>query len=123
MTFGNPTTARSAARARAFAVVTAVALTTAAAAQPAADALKRGQDLWAQQRLSAGAVAALEEATKDRATAAAAWEALGRIYTYKGWQQEGVFPGWHDETEYRERAIDAFRKSLAAEPGLSLIHI
>ena len=38
-----------------------------------------------------------------RATAAEAHEALGRIYTFKGWQQENVFPGWHDEPAFREQ--------------------
>ena len=38
-----------------------------------------------------------ERGARRRTTAAEAHEALGRIYTFKGWQQESVFPGWHDE--------------------------
>lgn len=80
------------------------------------EALQRGQRLW-DQRLANSAIAALEAAAADPATAAEAYEALGRIYTFKGWQQEGVFPGWHDEPAYRERALSALRASLAAQPG------
>src|SRR5436190_561915 len=76
--------------------------------------LKKGQALW-NQRLSKSAIAALEVAAKDKSTAAAANEALGRIYTFKGWQQEGVFPGWHDEPTYREKALAALRAAVAAE--------
>jgi hypothetical protein len=94
----------------------AVALTVAGAlAQtPARDALARGQALW-DQRLAKSAIAALEAATHDRATAAEAHEALGRIYTFKGWQQDNVFPGWHDEPAYREKAVAALKASLAAD--------
>ena len=78
--------------------------------------LKKGQALW-NQRLSKSAIAALEGAAKDKSTAAAANEALGRIYTFKGWQQEGVFPGWHDEPTYREKALAALRAAVAADPA------
>ena len=80
----------------------------------AAAQLTLGHRLW-EQRLSKSATAALEAATRDRSTAAEAWEALGRIYMFKGWQQEGVFPGWHDETEYRDKAIAAFEAALEAD--------
>jgi tetratricopeptide (TPR) repeat protein len=82
----------------------------------AREELVRGHRLW-DQRLSKSAIAALEAATGDRGTAAEAWEALGRIYLFKGWQQEGVFPGWHDETEYRNNAVAAFEAALAADPA------
>ena len=62
--------------------------------------LARGQKFW-DQRLARSAIAALESAARDRATAAEAHEALGRLYTFKGWQQENVFPGWHDEPSLR----------------------
>src|SRR5438046_7998604 len=78
--------------------------------------LKKGQALW-NQRLSKSAIAALEVAAKDKSTAAAANEALGRIYTFKGWQQEGVFPGWHDEPTYREKALAALRAAVSANPN------
>src|SRR6185436_7302588 len=72
--------------------------------------------LW-DQRLSKSAIAALEAASRDRATAAEALETLGRIYTFKGWQQEAVFPGWHDEPSCRPKALAALRASLKADPS------
>lgn len=89
---------------------------TLVAAQGGRDALERGKALWAQ-RLSKSAIAALEAAATDPATSAEAYEMLGRIYTYKGWQQEGVFPGWHDEPSYRRKALEALRASLKADPA------
>ena len=49
--------------------------------------------------------------------AAEAHEALGRIYMFKGWQQERVLPRWHDEPAYRERAIAELTAALAADPN------
>ena len=96
-----------------------VVLTTIAAAQSAGgkDQLTKGVAFW-NQRLSKSAIAALDAATKDKATAAQAYEALGRLYTFKGWQQEGAFPGWHDEPSYRERALTALRAAVKADPAL-----
>ena len=70
----------------------------------AREQLARGRGLW-DQRLAKSAIAALEAAAKDNETAAEAHEALGRIYTFKGWQQESVFPGWHDEPSCRTLAL------------------
>ena len=95
------------------AVVAAAAI---AAQSDARGVLARGKALW-DQRLSKSAIAALEAATRDRATAAEAHEALGRIYTFKGWQQDNVFPGWHDEPSYRARAIAELKAALAADAG------
>ena len=69
-------------------VVLAVALMAAAlVAQSAArDNLARGRAFW-DQRLAQSAIAALEIAARDKDTAAEAHEALGRLYTFKGWQQ------------------------------------
>ncbi len=86
----------------------------ATSGQSTQEQLARGHELW-RQRLSRSAIAAFEAATRDPATAAEAWEALGRIYLFKGWRQEGAFPGWHDEPEYRERAVAALNASLAAD--------
>ena len=83
---------------------------------PAQSQLARGQSLW-DQRLSKSAIAVLEEAAKDKSTAAEADEALGRIYTFKGWQQESTFPGWHDEPAYRAKALAALRASVRADPS------
>ncbi len=78
--------------------------------------LARGHAAWAQ-RLSKSAISAFEAAARDPSAAAEAHEALGRIYTFKGWQQEGVFPGWHDEPSYRARAIAELKAALASDPN------
>jgi tetratricopeptide (TPR) repeat protein len=82
----------------------------------ALDQMARGHAAW-DQRLSKSAIGAFEAATKDPATAAEAHEALGRIYLFKGWQQEGAFPGWHDEPGCRERAIAELKAALASDPS------
>lgn len=99
-------------------MVAAVVLTAATvfAQSPARQALERGRALW-DQRLAKSAIAALETAAKDKATSAEAHELLGRIYTFKGWQQESVFPGWHDEPGMRARAITELKAAVAADPG------
>jgi len=92
----------------------ALAATLVSAQSDGQAQLKKGQALW-DQRLSKSAIAALEAAAKDKSTAAAANEALGRIYMFKGWQQEAVFPGWHDEPVYREKALAALRAAAAGD--------
>jgi hypothetical protein len=103
---------------RRLVTVAAVVLTAAGvfAQSPAREQLARGNALW-DQRLANSAIAALEAAARDRSTAAEADEALGRLYTFKGWLQESVFPGWHDEPAYRAKALAALKASLAADPG------
>jgi hypothetical protein len=102
---------------RGLAIVAVVAgLATTSAQTPARDQLARGHALW-DQRLSKSAIAAFEAAARDRTTAAEAHEALGRLYTFKGWQQESVFPGWHDEPGVRERAIAELKAAVAADPA------
>jgi len=103
---------------RGWLVLAAVAVTVAAASAQtgAGDELARGKAAW-EQRLSKSAIAAFEAAARVPSTAAEAHEALGRIYMFKGWQQEGVFPGWHDEPSYRARAIVELKASLAADPN------
>src|SRR4051812_24996781 len=98
-----------------FAVVLVLLTATAGAQGNAEEALRRGTSLW-EQRLANSAIAALDIAAGDPGTAAAAQEALGRIYTFKGWQQESVFPGWHDEPAFRDRALAALRAAVAADP-------
>ena len=87
-----------------------------AAAESPRESLLRGQKLW-EQRLSKSAIAALEAAAANPSTAAEALETLGRLYTFKGWQQEAVFPGWHDEPSYRPKALAALRAAVKADPG------
>lgn len=101
----------------AFVTTAAVCVTAAAAlAQSAArEQLARGNALW-DQRLAKSAIAALDAAAGDRSTAAEAHEALGRLYTFKGWQQDNVFPGWHDEPSVRERALAELKAAVAADP-------
>ena len=96
-----------------FAVLTVAG---APAQSPARAQLARGNALWGE-RLSKSAIAALEAAARDADTAAEADEALGRLYAFKGWQQEAVFPGWHDEPGYRERALATLRAAVAADPS------
>ena len=102
----------------AFVMAAAVWVTAAGAGaqSPAREQLARGQALW-DQRLAKDAIAALEAAARDRSTAAEAHEALGRLYTFKGWQQESAFPGWHDEPSLRERAIAELKAAVAAGPN------
>ena len=78
--------------------------------------LAHGKAMW-DQRLAKSAIASLELATKDESTAAEAHENLGRIYTFKGWQQDNVFPGWHDEPADRAKAIAELKASLALDPN------
>src|SRR5262245_51442647 len=93
-------------------VLAVVAAAASLSAQSSSrDELARGCALW-DQRLSKSAIAALEAVSRDRAAAAEAHEALGRIYTFKGWQQEAVFPGWHDEPSYRERALAELKAAV-----------
>jgi peroxiredoxin/tetratricopeptide (TPR) repeat protein len=97
-------------------MVAASMVSVVSAQTSARDQLARGRALW-DQRLAKSAIAALEAASRDRTTAAEAHEMLGRIYTFKGWQQEAVFPGWHDEPSYRERALAELKAAVAADPA------
>jgi thiol-disulfide isomerase/thioredoxin len=101
-----------------FVIAAAVCVMAAGAfaQSPAREQLARGKALW-DQRLAKSAIAALEIAAKDPATAAEAHEALGRIYTFKGWQEESAFPGWHDEPSFRDRAIAELKASVKADPN------
>ena len=86
------------------------------AQSPARDQLARGTSLW-EQRFANSAIAALEKAATSPETAAGAHEWLGRIYTFKGWQQESAFPGWHDEPSLRPRALAELKAAVAADPA------
>ena len=46
-----------------------------------------------------------------------AHEALGRLYTFKGWLADNVYPGWHDEPSVREKALAELRAAVAADPN------
>ena len=102
----------------AYVLAAAVCLTAVGvlAQTPAREQLARGNALW-DQRLAKSAIVALEAAARDRGTAAEAHEALGRLYTFKGWQQDNVFPGWHDEPSVRERALAELKAAIAADPA------
>src|SRR5262249_12884260 len=100
----------------ALAVLSCAVLSSATLAQtPAREQLAEGQALW-DQRLANSAIAALEAATRDPSTAAEAQEALGRLYTFKGWLADNVYPGWHDEPSLREKALAELRAAVAADP-------
>ena len=110
---------------RRFAIAAAAVLTGAAALaqSPAQQQLEKGIALW-DQRLANSAIAALELAVAGSdpksgsdPVVAAAHEALGRIYTFKGWQQESVFPGWHDEPGVRSKALAELKAAVAADPA------
>src|SRR5437899_10753172 len=88
------------------------------AQSPAREQLARGQALW-DQRLAKSAIAALEVAARDPGTAAEAREALGRIFTFKGLQQESVFSGSHDDPTLRDRAVTELRSSFVADTHLT----
>ncbi len=105
-------------RSTACAIAVAVLASAAggSAQSPPREPLARGTALW-EQRLAKSAIAALEEAARDRDTKAAAHEALGRLYTFKGWQQENAFPGWHDEPSLRARALVELKTAVATDPG------
>jgi cytochrome oxidase Cu insertion factor (SCO1/SenC/PrrC family) len=98
--------------------VAAVSLTTAGvgAQNSPREQLAHGQASW-NQRLSKSAIESLEAAARDRSVASEAHETLGRIYMFKGWQQENAFPGWHDEPAYRARAIAELKAAVTADPG------
>jgi hypothetical protein len=102
-----------------WALITAICVSTVAGAVAqgtSRDQLARGKALW-DQRLANSAIAALEAAAKDPATAADAHEALGRLYTFKGWLADNVYPGWHDEPSVREKALAELRAAVAADPN------
>jgi thiol-disulfide isomerase/thioredoxin len=100
----------------AFVIGAIVCLTAAGlvAQSPAQTQLARGTSLW-NERLANSAIAAFEAAATDPSSAAEAREALGRIYMFKGWQQESAFPGWHDEPSFRVRALAELRAAVAAD--------
>src|SRR2546430_16992447 len=77
--------------------------------------LARGREAW-DQRLTKTAIEAVQEATRDPATAAEAHEPLGIIYASKGWQQDNVLPGFHPEPPYREKALAEPQPALKADP-------
>ncbi len=78
----------------------------------------RGKILWGLRR-ARSAIEALEQAARDPKALGDANYELGRVYFFKGWQAEGAFPGWHDEPEYRERAIAAFEAAIKADQSRS----
>ena len=80
--------------------------------------LEKGNILWSMYRTKS-AMDAFAQAARDPKTAAAAQYSLGRIYFFRGWQSEGAFPGWHEEPEFRDQAMAAFRAAAAANPSWS----
>jgi hypothetical protein len=62
---------------------------------------------------------ALLAATKTPATAAEAHYWLGRIYEFKG-NNEGMFPGFHEDVSYRPRAAAEFKAAGPEKPEWSL---
>lgn len=73
----------------------------------------KGRIYWRLLRTKS-AEQALVAAAKSPQYAAEAQYWLGRIYDFRGSRAEGAFPGWHEEVNYRPRAIAAF--AAAGEP-------
>ena len=97
-------------------------LATFAFAEPAREtarqALRDGERLWRLKR-TRSALEAFEKAAARKELAAEAQYQIGRIYFFKGWEAEGAFPGWHEEVEYRVKALAAFEAALKIEPALA----
>jgi len=85
-------------------------------AQAARQALGDGERLWRLKR-TRSALEAFEKAAAHKDFAAEAHHRIGRIYFFKGWEAEGAFPGWHEEVEYREKALLAFDEALKRAPA------
>ncbi len=79
----------------------------------------KGQIYWRLLRTKS-AEEALRKAAQSPEYAAEAQYWLGRIYLFKGWQAEGAFPGWHEQVEYRPRAIAAFTAARDLRPEWDL---
>jgi hypothetical protein len=82
----------------------------------------KGRIYWRLLR-TASAEQALLQAAKSPAYAAEAQYWLGRIYFFKGYLAENVFPGWHEEVAYRPRALAAFTAGRDAKPDWYLPHV
>ncbi len=75
--------------------------------------------IWWDLRRSRSAIDVLENAARDPKASADAHYELGKIYFFKGWESEGAYPGWHEESEYRPRAIAEFEAAIKADPRKS----
>lgn len=84
--------------------------------EAARQALREGDRLWRLKR-TRSALEAFHKAAARPELAAEAQERIGRIYLFKGAEAEGAFPGWHEEIEYREKALAAFEEALKREPA------
>jgi len=102
-------------------VALVASLATSASAEPsreaARQALRDGERLWRLRR-TRSALQAFEKAAERRELAAEAHYQIGRIYFFKGWEAEGAFPGWHEEVQYRQKALAAFEAALKLAPTL-----
>ena len=98
-------------------IVLAAALAAApqSAGDPSAAALQEGDRLW-RLKYTGSALAAYEKAALSPDHAREAHESIARVYFFKGWQSEGAFPGWHEQVEYRPKALDAFAEALKLGP-------
>ncbi len=72
---------------------------------------------------TASALRAFERATRDPVLGADAHLGLGRIFAFRGWQQEGAFPGWHEEVDQRPRALAEFRRAAELRPTWAAPHV
>ena len=75
----------------------------------------KGRIYWRLLRTKS-AEQALIAAAKSPAFAAEANYWLGQIYTFKGTQAEGAYPGFHEEVNYRPRAAAALAAAGTPRP-------
>lgn len=72
---------------------------------------------------TASALRGFEQAAADPRVAPDAWLGIGRILTFRGWQAEGAFPGWHEEVDQRPLALAAYRRAAEMRPTWAEPHV
>ena len=92
------------------ALATGVRVPVAAAQNRAASpdkVVEQARALW-QIKHTRSAIEMLSGIANDSNSSrrASAQLLLGDIYFFKGWESEGAFPGWHEESEYRIFSIN-----------------
>ena len=75
----------------------------------------KGRIYWRLLRTNS-AEQALIAASKSPAFGGEAHYFLGVIYDFKGNKAEGAYPGWHEEVDYRPRAVAAFATAGTPRP-------
>jgi hypothetical protein len=91
---------------------------------PRDEVVEKARALW-QVKHTRSAIEVLRAVANDSnpSRRASAQVLLGDIYFFKGWESEGAFPGWHEESEYRDQAVAAYRAAQAARPDWFAPHV